>query len=500
MIIGRNFIGGEWTSSTDSKDFEDQSPSNLDICLGHFPSSTERDVDIAVASARAAFPQWKATSRIRRAEMLDVVAQLIKRDLALLVGIIVLESGKPINEARADVVEGLHMIQYLAGRARMPQGEVFASEVPGKEGYALRKPKGVVACITPWNFPFAIPIWLVASALAEGNTVVFKPSEETPASGQFLVALFKEAGIPFGVLNLLHGYGEQVGWPLVLHPDVDVVLFTGSYEIGSRIKRVCAAYPHKLAVCEMGGKNAVIIMDDARMDLAVSASVLSAFKTAGQRCVSASRILVHEDVLDQFTDRFVDASKKLIVGDPADEWTFMGPMITLAARTKVMNYNQRARRDNATILLEPAQCRALEPHTSRGNYISPFIYQMASDNPSACLKDEVFGPHVAVIPIKDVDDAVCVYNATDYGFALAVITEDYRKARYVQEWCDHGVGYWNLPTIGAEVHLPFGGVKRSGSGMPSASLLIDAVTHRISWTVNYNEEIQLAQGLAAKVD
>ena len=217
---------------------------------------------------------------------------MVKADTEELATIVARESGKPLNEARADIVEGVHTAQYWFGRARMASGEVYASEIGEKDAYMLRKPKGVVVAISPWNFPFAIPLWLICPSLVEGNTVVFKPAEQTPLSGQRIVEYFERAGLPSGVLNLVHGYGEEAGWPLVTHPEVDVVLFTGSYEVGSRIKQHCASDYRKMAACEMGGKNALIILDDADLDLAVDAAILSAFKTSGQRCVSASRLLV----------------------------------------------------------------------------------------------------------------------------------------------------------------------------------------------------------------
>jgi aldehyde dehydrogenase (NAD+) len=496
-MAGKNYIGGQWTASATEETFESKNPSHKEEVVGVFPRSNQEDVARAVAAAREAFPAWRRLSRIRRGEYLDEFAQVVKANHEDLARLITRESGKPINEARADVVEGLHMAQYVFGRARMPLGDVVASEVAEKDSYALRKPKGVVAAITPWNFPFAIPMWLVCSALVEGNTVVFKPSEETPAVAQRTVEMFAQAGLPPGVLNLVQGFGEEAGSPLVNHPEVDVVAFTGSYEVGSSIKQACAAAPWKLAVCEMGGKNALIVLDDANLELAVNAAILSAFKTSGQRCVSAGRLIVQEGILEKFTRALVDTARRIKVGDALEEDTFMGPLVSEAGMARVLGYNQLAVAEGGQVLLN-GPARPDGPF-SQGYFLPPFIYRMEARAGVRVLREEVFGPHVAIIPFKTIDDAINIYNDTDYGLALAVITEDYRKARILREECEYGVGYVNLPTIGAEVQLPFGGVKRSGTGMPSAAALIDAVTHRVSWTVNHAEEIKMAQGLSTKL-
>ncbi|MBI2856195.1 MAG: aldehyde dehydrogenase family protein [Chloroflexi bacterium] len=498
VAVGKNLIGGQWMAGSDGGTFTSVNPSDSEEVLGSLPRSGTRDIDLAVKAAREAFPTWKSLSRIRRGEFMDAFAQLVKRDSEEIARLMSRECGKAINEARADVTEGLHMVQFQAGRTRMPYGEVLASEIAEKDSLVLRKPKGVVACITPWNFPFAIPLWLVASAITEGNTVVFKPAEETPLVGQRIAELFEEAGLPPGVLNLVQGHGEEAGWPLVNHPDVDVVLFTGSYEVGSRIKQACAASPGKMAVCEMGGKNAIIIFDDANLDIAVNAAILSAFKTTGQRCVSASRLIVQEGILERFTQGFLEMARRMKIGGPLDESVFMGPLITPEAVEKVLRYNELARKEGVHVLLEGG--RLTGPAYDRGNFVSPFVYRMEHSSQSRVLREEVFGPHVAIIPFKTVEDAFRIYNDSEYGFALAVITEDYRKIHMAREVCEFGVGYVNLPTIGAEVHLPFGGLKRSGTGMPSAAALIDAVTHRVSWTVNHAPEIKMAQGLSASVD
>ena len=356
----------------------------------------------------------------------------------------------------------------------------------------LRKPKGVIAVITPWNFPFAIPMWLICSAIAEGNTVVFKPSEDTPAVAEYILHFFEQAGLPPGVLNLVQGLGEEAGWPLVQHPDVDVVAFTGSAQVGSQIRQECAKSPYKLAICEMGGKNAVIVLNDANIDLAVNIAILSAFKTSGQRCTSASRLIVHNNLLSRFTKQFIDTAKQLRIGDPTEEITFMGPLINKDAFDKVKYYNNLAKEESSKVLLQSQEFTGVGID---GYSLSPHIYYMEGNLQAKFLQEEVFGPHVAIILFKTLDEAVNIYNSTDYGMAMSVVTENYRSARYLREHCSFGMGYINLPTIGAEVQLPFGGVKKSGTGMPSAATLIDAFTHRVAWTINNSTEIKMAQGL-----
>jgi len=498
VVKGKNFINGKWIDSHSGETFESRSPANQDEVLGIFPRSNAQDVDEAVRAARKAFPAWRAVSRIKRGEVFDNFVQMVKKDHEDLSRLMARECGKAINESRADLTEGIHMAQYVFGMTRMPAGDVIASEIAEKDATMRRHPKGVVAAITPWNFPFAIPLWLLGPSLVEGNTAVFKPSEDTPLMGQKIIEYLERAGIPPGVVNLVQGDGEGAGRPLVAHPEVDVVAFTGSYDAGSEIRKVCAASPHKFAVCEMGGKNAVIVFDDADFQIALNASLLSAYKTTGQRCVSSGKLIVHESLYAKFCEEFVKLSKRVSVGDPLNEKTFMGPLINDAGRKKMEYYNDLARKEGGRVLFEGGPLTGKE--YGRGAFVSPFVYQMDYDPKFRVLREEVFAPNVAIVPFCTIDEAIQIYNDTDYGLALAVITEDYRKAWRLREECEYGLGYVNLPSIGAEVHLPFGGVKKSGTGMPSAATLIDAVTHRTAWTVNHAAEIKMAQGLKAQIE
>ncbi|MFN4259335.1 MAG: aldehyde dehydrogenase family protein [Gemmataceae bacterium] len=494
-IAGRHKIGGRWQEPTGAT-FESRSPARRAEVIGVFPKGTVAEAEQAAAAARSAFPAWRRTSRIYRAELFDHLAQLVKRDTDALAELMARECGKVVTECRAEVIEGLHMIQYVFGTGRMPMGDVLSSEIPDKDAYMRRKPWGVAAVITPWNFPFAVPLWMLGPSLLEGNTAIFKPSEDTPAIAQRLVELFEEAGFPPGVVNLVHGEAEA-GEALVRHPGVNIVLFTGSYDVGRRIQQLSADHYDRIVACEMGSKSAVIVCEDARLDLAVSCGIISGFKTSGQRCVSAGRILIHEKIFDQYADKFVATAKRLRIGDPLDASHFTGPLINEFAIDKVQRYNELAAKEGATVLL-PGE-RMTDNDHAHGNYMSPFVYRMEYKPGVRCIREEVFGPHVALIPFRDNEEAARIYNDTEYGLSLAVITEDFRAMRYFRDECEYGMGYVNLPCIGAEVHLPFGGVKKSGNGHPSAAGLIETVTHKTAWTVNHALEVKMAQGLTTEV-
>ncbi len=494
---GRMLIDGHWLEGGHAATFTSTNPARFDEVVGTYPRGTAADADAAVKAARMAFGPWRRTSRIKRGDLFGRLARLIEANVEPLATVLSRESGKVLDEARAEVIEGLHMVQYVYGTARQPYGEMVASEIDAKDLYVRRKPRGVVAVITPWNFPFAVPLWMLAPSLLEGNTTVFKPSEETPEIGQRLVDLFVEAGFPAGTINLLHGLGEDVGDALARHADVDVVAFTGSYNVGSHIRRLAAESDHKTCACEMGSKSAVIVCEDADLDLAVNAALLSAFKTAGQRCVSAGRVLVHERLVADFSAGIVERAKQLKFADPFSPGAFAGPLINKVGVDKVLSYNELARQEGATVLLDGG--RMTDAEHAGGYFLSPFIYRQDYRPGVRTIREEVFGPHLAIVPFTSDDQAIEIYNDTPYGLSMAVITEDYRRWRLFRDECDYGMGYVNLPCIGAEVHLPFGGVKRSGNGQPSAAALVDAVTHKTAFTVNHARKIVMAQGMSAQV-
>ncbi|WP_075937762.1 aldehyde dehydrogenase family protein [Halosegnis longus] len=496
----RHYIGGEWDDGDGTETFESRNPATGET-LASFERGTQSDIDRAVAAADAAEEEWQALSHPQRAEYLWDIYQELKDRHEELGEIVTKECGKEISEGKADVTEAWHMVEWAAGDARHPKGDVVPSEIPSKDAYMRRKPRGVVGCITPWNFPVAIPFWHMAVALVEGNTVVFKPAEQTPWCGQILAEMFIDAGIPDGVFNMVQGFGDA-GEAIVDDERVDTVLFTGSAEVGHEVASKVAQQPGKLAACEMGGKNNIVITEKADLDTAVHSAVMSSFKTTGQRCVSSERLVVHTDVYDEFKERFVELAQKVAVGDPLDESTFMGPLIEPEHREKVREYNQLARDEGVNVLVDREELDAEEIPDGHeaGNWIGPFVYEADPDADLRCTHEEVFGPHVALLEYDgDIERAVEVHNDTEYGLAGAVISEDYRQINYYRDHAEVGLAYGNLPCIGAEVQLPFGGVKKSGNGYPSAREVIEAVTERTAWTLNNSKDIEMAQGLSADI-
>lgn len=507
QVTGKNYINGKWYS-TDTT-YTKINPSTGKI-FGYFPVSGELAVQNAVTSAREAFKTWRKKSRFERSDYLYKVAQIVERRREELATVISIETGKNYNESIAEVNEALHMAQFAFGSGRYSHGEAVSSEIASKDSYMLRKPKGVIAIITPFNFPLAIGMfWNAAPAIVEGNTVVVKPSEDAPMSTQLAVEIYEEAGVPKGVINLVHGKGDT-GDALARHDSVDHICFTGSAEVGQHIRRVAADSWHKTTSCEMGSKSACIIFDDVESDLAIEAAIASAFKLSGQRCVSSSRLIVHRSIYDEFASKFAKEAAKIKTGNPfkaavstsgtpgAVGWVdyipasdiYYGPIINQQGFAKVRYHNALVHNDSrAEVLVDPVY------FGEEGTYFcSPMVYKTEWSD-AEYLKNEAFGPHVAIIPFDDVDDAIRIYNDTDYGLALGVLTNDFRKARKLRDECDAGMIYWNGGSIAAESHLAFGGVKKSGNGFPSAARTFRAVTHEISWTVNHDDTLSFPQGM-----
>jgi len=496
VFNGKHFVAGQWaidlagSPSIDVR-FSSINPSTEEE-IGNFPFGKAGDIDIAVNTAKDIFPQWRDTSRIKRADLFDNLSQLLKRDHQKLVEAISLETGKSLNESHAEVIESLHMCQVTAAMGRNAYGSIFGSELPTKDARVFRKPKGVIGIISPWNFPLAIgSFWCAGPALVEGNTVVHKPSELTPMVAQMAAELYMEAGFPAGVYNLVHG--DEVAGKALVRANVETILFTGSAEVGQEIRRHCADTWHKTCACEMGSKSAVITFEDGDMDLALDVSLASAFKLSGQRCVSSGRMLIEHSIFDEFVEEFVKRTGKVSVADPFT-WTgkglCYGPIISKAQMKRVEEFNQMVRDDSdATVLYDP------EPGKGQGYFLNPFVYKIKWADKSY-LKKEVFGPHVALIPFDDIDDAIRIYNDTDYGLALGVVTDDFRKHRRLQNECYTGMLYINGGSIAAESHLDFGGVKKSGNGWKSAVGTVDAVTEKIAVTTNYEKgKMSWAQGM-----
>jgi len=495
-----HYIGGEWTDGNGSETFESDNPATGES-LATFQRGTDADVDRALSAAEAAFEEWRSLSYIDRAEYLWEIYHELRDRHEELGEIVTRECGKEISEGKADVTEAWHMVEWAAGNARHPHGDVVPSEVAEKDAYMRRKPRGVVGCITPWNFPVAIPFWHMAIALVEGNTVVWKPAEQTPWCGQIIAEMMADAGIPDGVFNLVQGYGDA-GAAIVDDDRVDTVLFTGSAEVGHEIAGKVGGQAGTLAACEMGGKNAVVITEHADVELAVQSAIMSSFKTTGQRCVSSERLIVHTDVYEEFKAEFVDIAERIAVGDPLDDETFMGPAIEADHVEKIRRHNELARKEGGEVLVDRFELPAddIPDGHEAGHWVGPFVYEIDYDPDLRCLKEECFGPHVALIEYDgDIDRALDIHNDTPYGLAGAIISEDYRQLHAFRDRADLGLAYANLPCIGAEVQLPFGGVKQSGNGYPSAREAIEAVTERTAWTMNNSTEIEMAQGLSADI-
>jgi aldehyde dehydrogenase (NAD+) len=495
---GKNYVNGKFYHPFGGT-FEDINPAT-EKSLGDFPLTTQEEVDEVIFIARRSFEDWKKMSRFVRSDYMYKIAQVIERRREELATVISLETGKNYNESIAEVNEALHMAQFAFSSGRYSHGEVVSSEVEDKDAYMLRKPKGVIAIISPFNFPVAIgAFWCAAPALVEGNTVVLKPSEDAPMSSQICAEIFDEAGLPKGVFNVIHGNG--LTGDALARGDVDHICFTGSAEVGQRIRKVAAESWHKTTSCEMGSKSACIIFDDVEPSLALEAAVASAFKLSGQRCVSSGRMIVQRTVYEEFAAEFAAKAAELKIGNPfkdevisdgppqPDESMYYGPIINEQGLDKIIRNNNMVFEDEETQVLLKG-----ERLGRKGYFMSPTVYKTEwRDVPF--LKNEVFGPHVAIIPFDTTADAIRIYNDTDYGLAVGVLTNDFRKARIMRDECDAGMIYWNGGSIAAESHLSFGGVKKSGNGFPSAARTVRAVTHEISWTVNHADRLTFPQGM-----
>lgn len=486
MYQGKNLINGEWIKKI-GKNFQVFNPSKLEA-YGEFPETEKHEIEYTVESARQAFLKWRKVSRVKRSEYFDVLAQLLKQNHDELVNMISIETGKNLNESHAEVIEALHMCQYVAAEGRRSYGECIASEIDQKEVRVIRKPRGVVAVISPWNFPLAIgSFWSSAPAIMEGNTVVHKPSEETPMVAQRVAELYVEAGFPPGVYNLIHGNG-YVGKQLVAS-NVNVILFTGSSKVGQEIRMECARSEFdKTCSCECGSKSAVVVFENT--EAARQACLASAFKLSGQRCVSGSRVLVQRNIVNEFSEQFVTLVKeKITVGDPfSTPAPFYGPLINRNQHNKVGMYQNLASKDAEILLSTPPN------HHDSSLFVEPFVCRTEWSNKKRFLTEEVFGPFVVIIPFDTVDDAIRIYNDTDYGLSLAVHSSDIRVHRRFEQECDAGMLYINGSSIGAESHVPFSSWKRSGNSS-SAAATWKSVTHTMAITTNYDDGIQFAQGM-----
>lgn len=493
MFPGMNLVDGKLVPIIKGPTFKTINPVTEEM-NGEFPLSEFSEVYNATLVAEKAFAFWRKTSRIFRADLFFNLCKLVDRDKEKIANIVSTETGKNYNEAMAETIEALHMCQYVAAQGREPCGTWMASEIAAKDAYVMRKPKGVVAVISPWNFPLAIgSFWTTGPALVEGNTVVHKPSELTPYTAQFVAELYREAGFPNGVYNVVHGNGET-GAMLVRSNRVKCILFTGSAEVGQKIRLECANRFDRNCSTETGSKSATILFEDGNIPLAMEVMLASAFKLSGQRCVSSGRLLIQRSIFNDFLELFVPKVAELTTGGPFEKPTpYYGPLISEAQLLRVQSFNNLVTKGRGTkVLLEGKRL------DRKGYFLTPHVYTANWWGPEenrAFLAEEVFGPHVALIPFNDISDAISIYNDTDYGLALGVITNDFRKMRIMRDECNAGMIYQNGGSIGAESHFPFGGVNKSGNGCKSAAGTYRAVTDEVAVNINFAAEMQWAQGM-----
>jgi aldehyde dehydrogenase (NAD+) len=488
--VYKNFINGEWRDAKSGDAYENRNPANTDELIGMFASSAAEDVDAAVNAAKNAYQGWRLTPAPKRAEILFRAAEMLVHRKEEFSKDMTREMGKVLAETRGDVQEAIDMTYYMAGEGRRLFGQTTPSELPNKFAMSVRQSIGVTGLITPWNFPMAIPSWKMMPALICGNTVVLKPAEDTPLSSYHLVQILTEAGVPPGVVNLVSGFGPGAGAPLSQHVDVPVVSFTGSTAVGRVIAQACAPN-FKHCSLEMGGKNIIVVMDDANLDLAVDGAVWGGFGTTGQRCTAASRVAVHKSVYNEFVSRFVERVKKLRVGDGLDPDVDMGPCINEQQLKTVMDYVGIGQNEGAKLLTGGKRLDS-GPH-AKGWFHQPTVFGDCTPQ-MRIVQEEIFGPVVSVIPIDSFERGIEVANGVPYGLSASIYTRDVNKAFAATRDLFTGIVYVNAPTIGAETHLPFGGTKQTGNGHREAAIAaIDFYTEWKTIYVDYSDRLQRAQ-------
>jgi alpha-ketoglutaric semialdehyde dehydrogenase len=488
--IYHNYIDGEWQPSLSGETFDNRNPANSDDLIGVFQKSTSQDVEAALAAAERAYRSWRLVPAPVRAERLFTAARIIADRKEQFARDMTREMGKVLSETRGDVQEAIDMTFYMAGEGRRMFGHTVPSELRNKFAMSVRQPLGVCSIITPWNFPMAIPSWKIVPALVCGNTVVFKPASQTPLSAVNFVKVLEEAGIPKGVVNMVTGDGDEVGNPLTTSDMVRVVSFTGSTHVG-RIVNQAAAPGFKKVHLEMGGKNVIMILDDANLELAVDGCLWGGFGTTGQRCTAASRVVVHEKVYRTFLDQFVARAKSLVVGDGLRDETQMGPSNSRSQLETVMKYVQIGADEGAKLA---SGGRRLDSGAhAKGFFHEPTVFSDVRPQ-MRIAKEEIFGPVVSVIPCTSLEEAIEIGNGVEYGLSASIYTQDINRAFAAMRDLYTGIFYVNAPTIGAEVHLPFGGTKNTGNGHREAGVAaIDVFSEWKSVYIDFSGKLQRAQ-------
>jgi alpha-ketoglutaric semialdehyde dehydrogenase len=486
-----NYIGGEWVKSASGDWFDNVNPADTTDVVGRFPQSTSEDVDRAVAAAKDAATRWRRTPAPKRAEILFTLAEILRDNKDQFTREMTREMGKVLKEAGGDVQEAIDCTYYTAGEGRRLHGFTTPAEMPNKFAMCVRQPVGICGLITPFNFPMAIPSWKLIPALVCGNTVVLKSGEDVPLSSLNLIKACEQAGIPKGVVNLINGHGADVGKALVEHEDVRLISFTGSTATGATIAEQCAR-DNKIVSLEMGGKNAIIVMDDADVDNAVEGSLWGAFGTSGQRCTASSRLVVHKKVYKKFCEKLVARAKTLRVGNGLDPNTEVGPVINQKQMEKILGYIEIGQKDDKATLA----CGGDQLTTgdySKGFFIEPTVFTNVKPN-MRIAQEEIFGPVTCVIPFSTLDEAIEIVNGVAYGLSSAIYTRDVNQAFYAMQELYTGICYVNSATIGAEVHLPFGGTKGTGNGHREAGTqVLDIFSEWKSLYIDYSGKLQKAQ-------
>ncbi|MFD1360762.1 aldehyde dehydrogenase family protein [Lentibacillus salinarum] len=482
-----NFIDGEWVEENDSADVIN--PANGETVV-KVPLSDSGAVNRAVEAAKTAQKEWALVPAPQRADVLFNVGQLMKERKERLSQLLTMENGKVLEEARGEVQEGIDMAFYMAGEGRRLFGHTTPAELPNKFSMSQRCPVGVVGIITPWNFPIAIATWKSFPAIVAGNAVIWKPATETPIMAYELSKIFEEAGLPKGILNVVYGKGSTVGDVMVHHDDIRVISFTGSNDTGRNIASECGKQLKKVSL-EMGGKNAVIVMDDADLDLAVEGIIWSAYGTSGQRCTAASRVIVHEDVKKRLEERLLAEIEKLTIGDGLDESNKVGPIINKAALDKIEKYMQIGKEEGAKLMAGGYVLD--EDKYANGHYFAPTLFTDCTAD-MRISQEEIFGPVVSLIPVKNFNEAIEVNNGVSYGLSSSIFTTDANRVFKAQRDLDTGIVYVNAGTTGAEIHLPFGGTKGTGNGHRDSGVqALDVFTEWKAVYIDYSGKLQRAQ-------
>jgi len=483
----QNYIDGGWHDAAAGSTFEVTNPAAPSNRIGAFPASGPADVDRAVQAAADAFDGWDDTPAPNRGKILRHAGDLLAERKEEIAKAMTEEMGKPFFETKGDVQEAIDTAYYTASETRRLFGHTVPSELPDKMNMSIRRPVGVCGVITAWNFPIAVPSWKIFPALASGNTVIFKPSEEAPRSGLLFVQTLIDAGLPDGVLNVVHGDGDA-GSALVEHPDVDAVGFTGSYEVGTSIAETCGRLNKRVSL-EMGGKNPMIVLDDADLDLALEGVIWGAYGTTGQRCTATSRLICQEGVHDDLVAMIEEEASDLVLGDGNDDNTDVGPLINQAALETVQHYVDVGADEGATLAFggRPAE------DAGEGFFYKPTLFTDVTPD-MTIAQEEIFGPVLSVFEVSSYDEAVEVANNTKYGLSSSIYTENVQRSFQAMMDLEAGITYVNGPTIGAEAHMPFGGVKGTGNGHRDGGwAAFEFFTEHKTVYIDFSGQLQKAQ-------